>query len=132
MAAIHHAAFPPGARWGAAALALQLGLPGGFGFIDPAGGVVLARVAADEAEILTLAVAPGARRQGRARALLSAAMARAAAAGALSMALEVGAANTAAQALYRAAGFTPVGRRTRYYPGGEDALVMRAALPSCG
>ena len=66
---------PPPCRtdeaWSAAAIAAQLALPGTFGLIDPAGGMVLARVAADEAEILALAVAPPARRQGRGAALLA-------------------------------------------------------------
>ncbi len=128
LAAIHGAAFPPGARWGADAMALQLGLPGAYGFIDADGGCVLARVAADEAEILTLAVLPEARRHGLGRALLAAAMAEAAARGALSMVLEVGARNAPAQALYAGAGFGRVGLRTGYYGGGEDALILRATI----
>ena len=132
LALIHASAFPTGARWGAEAMALQLGLPGAFGWIDPAGGMALARVAADEAEVLTLAVAPQARRRGLARRLLAAVMAEAADRGARSMALEVAAGNEAGRALYEAAGFEPVGRRRGYYPGGEDALVLRAALTPCG
>ncbi|OJY65684.1 MAG: ribosomal-protein-alanine acetyltransferase [Rhodospirillales bacterium 70-18] len=128
LAAIHAASFPPRERWGADAMALQLGLPGAFGLIDPAGGMVLARVAADEAEILTLAVAPALRRQGRARALLEAAAARAARAGAAALFLEVSAANAAARALYESCGFARVGLRTRYYSDGADALVMRRPL----
>ena len=58
LAAIHHAAFPPGERWGADAMALQLALPGVFALLHPQGGMVMARLAADEAEILTLAVHP--------------------------------------------------------------------------
>lgn len=127
MALIHAAAFPPGARWGDDALALQLGLPGAFGFIDAQGGFVLARVAADEAEILTLAVDPAARRAGLGRSLMQAAMARAAERGALMMLLEVAEGNVAARGLYRSLAFTMVGRRARYY-GAEDALVLRAAL----
>ena len=119
LAAIHAASFPPRERWGADAMALQLGLPGAFGLIDPAGGMVLARVAADEAEILTLAVAP---------ALLEAAAARAARAGAAALFLEVSAANAAARALYESCGFARVGLRTRYYSDGADALVMRRPL----
>lgn len=128
LAAIHAAAFPPRERWGADAMALQLGLPGAFGLIDARGGLVLARVAADEAEILTLAVLPAARRQGIARALLAAAAGRAAAGGAVSLFLEVSAANLAARRLYAGCGFAPVGRRARYYPDGADALIMRRAL----
>lgn len=125
MAAIHAAAFPPGERWGADAMALQLGQPGAFGLIDPAGALLLGRVAADEAEILTLAVAPPVRRQGRATALLRAAIAHVRGAGVRALFLEVGAGNAAAQALYAGGGFVEVGRRARYYADGSDALVLR-------
>ena len=89
MAAVHAAAMPDGDAWNAAAIAALLALPGTFGLVDPAGGMVLARVAADEAEILTLAVAPPARRHGSGAALLAAAEAGAAEAGARTMYLEV-------------------------------------------
>jgi [ribosomal protein S18]-alanine N-acetyltransferase len=128
LAAIHASAFPRGARWSAEAFAAQLALPGVFGLIDPAGGIALARVTADEAEILTLAVSPAARRRGRGRLLLARAMARARAQGAQRMVLEVSAANEPARALYAAAGFAAVGRRPRYYPDGSDALVLAAVL----
>lgn len=129
LSALHAAAFPPGQRWGEAAIGLQLGLPGAFGLLDDeGGGMVLARVAAAEAEILTLAVAPAARRHGLGRALLRAAMAEAATRGAEVMFLEVSASNKAALALYQADGFREVGRRRRYYADGTDALVLRARL----
>ncbi len=128
LAAIHAAAFPPRERWGADAMALQLGLPGAFGLIDARGGMVLARVAADEAEILTVAVLPEARRQGLGRSLLEAAAEQAVARGAVALFLEVSTANGPAQALYATCGFVPVGRRRRYYPDGADALVLRRAL----
>ena len=128
MAAIHAAAFPPVERWDALAFASQLGLPGSFGLIDQAGGFILARVAADEAEVLTLAVAPQSRRRGIGRALVAEAMVRGAARGAGAMFLEVARSNAAALALYGAAGFEPVGERRRYYPNGEDAMVLRRTL----
>ncbi len=128
MAAIHEASFPPRERWGADAMCMQLELPGAFGLIDPGGGFVLARVAADEAEILTLAVMPPGRRAGLGRALLAAAMAEARARGASAMFLEVAEENTAARALYADAGFAAVGTRPNYYPGGAAALVLRARL----
>jgi ribosomal-protein-alanine N-acetyltransferase len=128
MAEIHAAAFPPTERWGVDAIALQLTQPGGFGLIDPAGGMLLARMAADEAEILTLAVAPAARRQGRALAMLNAAGARASSTGARAMFLEVSADNAAAKALYARLGFAEVGRRQCYYASGSDALVLRLDL----
>jgi ribosomal-protein-alanine N-acetyltransferase len=128
MAAIHAAAFPPGERWGADAFGLQLGLPGVFGLLDERGGMLLARVAAGEAEILTLAVHPAARRRGIAGALLGEAALVARAAGAVELFLEVSAANAAALALYKAAGFATVGRRAAYYADRSDALVQRRAL----
>ena len=73
LAAIHGAAFPAGERWGRDAMALQMELPGVFALIDSRGGMVMARVAADEAEILTLAVVPPARRHGLGRRLVEAA-----------------------------------------------------------
>lgn len=128
LAAIHAAAFPPRERWGADAMALQFGLPGVFGLIDSRGGMVLARVAADEAEILTIAVLPEARRQGMGRGLLDAVATLAAGRGVVGLFLEVSTENHAAQALYGACGFAPVGRRRRYYPDGADALVLRRAI----
>ncbi|MDE2333688.1 MAG: GNAT family N-acetyltransferase [Rhodospirillales bacterium] len=126
MAAIHAASFPPRERWGVDAMRLQLGLPGAFALIDPRGGFVLARVAADEAEILTIAVLPQARRTGLGGILLAAALAEARARGAVAMFLEVAEANQAARALYAGAGFREVGTRPNYYPGGVTALVLRA------
>ncbi len=129
LAAIHAAAFPPGEAWGADAMVLQLGLPGCFGLLHPEGaGLVLARVVATEAEVLTLAVLPAARRAGVGRALLRAAVAMAAARGAVELFLEVAADNGAARALYDAAGMRAVGLRRRYYPGGRDAVVLRLEL----
>jgi ribosomal-protein-alanine N-acetyltransferase len=131
MAAIHASAFQPPEAWGPDAFALQLEAPGAFGLICEAGGLILARVAGGEAEVLTLAVHPSARRRGAARALLQAAMRRAAAAGAERMLLEVASDNAAALGLYAAEGFRQVGLRPRYYASGADALILRAELPPC-
>lgn len=128
LAALHAAAFPPAERWGADAIALMLEMPGTFVVHQPGQGFVLARVAAEEAEILTLAVHPDARRRGHGATLLAGAMAGAAARGATAMFLEVAEGNAAARALYAAAGFAEVGRRRRYYPDGGDALVLKRSL----
>ena len=128
LAAIHAAAFPPQEAWGKGMLSQQLALPGAFGLIDDRGGMVLARVAADEGELLTLAVAPSARRQGIATALLKAALQRVIARGGKTMVLEVAAGNVTALALYRRYGFVTVGRRRRYYADLSDALILRAEL----
>lgn len=127
-ARLHAESFPPNEAWGAEAIALMLELPGTFGLLRPARGFVLARVAADEAEILTLAVVPTARRAGLGGALLAEAMVGAVARGAATMFLEVSERNQPARALYAAAGFAEVGRRRRYYPDGADALVLRREL----
>ena len=128
LAALHEAAFDAAERWDAAAIATLLCMPGAFGLHIPGTGFVLARVAADEAEILTLAVIPAARRQGHAGALLAGAMAGALLRGAGTMFLEVSDRNGAARALYARAGFAEAGRRRRYYADGSDALVLRRAL----
>jgi ribosomal-protein-alanine N-acetyltransferase len=128
LAAVHAAAFPPREAWGEDAFSLQLALRGCFGLLDERGGMLLARVAADEAEVLTLAVAPEVRRQRIATALLRAAALQARAGGAHRMFLEVAVRNDAAIALYRAAGFVEVGRRRRYYADRSDALVLCATL----
>ncbi|SDB69748.1 GNAT family N-acetyltransferase [Belnapia rosea] len=128
LAALHAMAFPPAEAWGSDAMGLMLGMPGAFGLWRPGDGLVLARAAAGEAEILTLAVAPAARRQGLGAMLLAGAMQGAVLRGAGEMFLEVAAGNAAALALYRSAGFAEVGRRRRYYADGSDALVLRRAL----
>jgi len=128
LATIHAAAFPPGEAWSANSIALLLGQLGGFGLIDERGGMVLARVAADQAEVLTLAVTPAARRQGIAAGLLRLACAEAGGRGATSVFLEVHTDNVAALALYRREGFIEVGRRRRFYADSSDALVLRMTV----
>jgi ribosomal-protein-alanine N-acetyltransferase len=125
LAAVHAASFPD--AWTPQALADLLATPGTFVF-HQSDGFVMARVAGDEAEILTIAVVPGARGRGVATALLAAAAAHALGVGGQSLFLEVGVENAPARALYARAGFAPVGQRKGYYDG-KDALVLRAALP---
>lgn len=88
-------------------------------------GYVVGRHAADEAEILDLAVRPDLRRQGIAGSLVDAVVARANALGLRRVYLEVRESNAAARALYQNHGFAEVGRRTGYYHApDEDALVL--------
>ena len=124
LARLHALCFPD--AWDAAAIAALLATPGTFAFHSH-DGFVLAREAAGEAEILTLAVAPAARGKGLGRALLQAALAKARRLGAETMFLEVGVDNPAALALYTALGFAKVGGRKAYY-NGRDALVLRLPL----
>ncbi len=131
LAILHAAAFPK--PWDEAAIRDLLAGPGVFAFAAPS-GFVLARAVANEAEILTLAVKPGARGRGLGRALMQAAAGRAVALGAQSLFLEVGTDNPAAMALYTGLGFARVGARKGYYESGSqgDALVFKAALPLGG
>ena len=119
--------------WSADAIATILLLPGAIALVASGDqgavvGMVMVRVAATEAEILSLGVAPQARRRGVASLLLGAATAAAAAVGADRAVLEVAVDNTAAVALYRRCGWAEFGRRRGYYrrAGGQriDALVM--------
>ena len=127
LAAIHGAAFPQ-AAWGAGAIQVQLEMHGVIGLLDGRGGLILLRITADEAEILTIGVMPNVRRQGIALALLEEAMGRASALGVHTLFLEVGVHNRAARTLYERAGFAEVGRRRRYYANGEDALILRVTI----
>jgi [ribosomal protein S18]-alanine N-acetyltransferase len=96
-------------------------------------GFIVVRVAADEAEILSLGVAPRCRRRSFARQLVLAGAAMAFGRGAATLFLEVGVDNAAACALYRQLGFEERGRRRGYYAQREapaqDALIFRRALP---
>lgn len=125
LAALHAAAFPPALAWGAGTFEMLLALPGAFGLWREGRGLVLARMAGDEAEILTFGIVPEARRHGHGVALLREALAVARARGAGAMFLEVAAGNAPALALYGREGFAEVGRRRRYYSDGADALVLR-------
>lgn len=121
--------------WNRDSIAALLAMPGAFGLIGlidgaPA-GLVIAREAAGEAEILTLGVIPDARRRGLARLLLDETASRAAAEGAERLFLEVAEDNLAAQALYAHAGFVRVGRRPDYYAreGGTRVAALILACP---
>lgn len=98
---------------------------------DKTVGFVVSRRAADEAEILSIAVAARQRGRGIARQLLGHHMQRLAGFGTKALFLEVEEGNAAARRLYERAGFTQVGRRPSYYGGGKDtaaALVLRRDL----
>ena len=130
LAAMHSSAFED--PWGAAEIGALLDGPGGFALIaEEASGFILCRAVGGEAEILTLAVEPAARRRGLATALVEAAAKIAGDKGAEALFLEVAEDNTAAIALYQSARFTWAGRRPGYYRRADeatDALVMRRWL----
>ena len=86
-------------------------------------------IAADQADVIDVAVSPAFRRQGIARALMQAVLADAQAQGAESIFLEVRASNAPASALYTALGFTVCGERKNYYKNPrEDAVLMTRSL----
>ena len=104
--------------------------------LDPASGAlrgfVLARLAADEAEILTIAVEAAARGRGVGRSLLVETLRQAVNAGARAIFLEVDERNSSALALYQRLGFVKVGERAGYYRRRDgsraSAAVMRKSL----
>ncbi len=123
--------------WTAASFAEELDRAGsGVELARLPGGPVVAylvwRRAADELEILALAVAPEWRRRRIAEALLRRTLAAAGAGpgatGSSVVHLELRASNGAARSLYAALGFVVSGRRPRYYRDGEDALLMSLTL----
>ncbi len=95
-------------------------------------GFAVSRMAADEAEILSIAVAAGYRGRGLSRNLLLTHLGHLAGHGVRKIFLEVEENNQPARRLYERAGFSVAGRRERYYqqPGGEqlNALLMRRDL----
>ena len=96
-------------------------------------GLVIGRRAADEFELLNLAVSPAYRRRGIAAALLDFAFREACKAGVRKVFLEVRAGNDAAIAFYRALGFSESGLRKAYYQNpAEDALLFSRTLPLDG
>ena len=102
----------------------------GHGAEAPA-GFVLARLAAGEAEILTIAVSRSHRRHGLGWRLMDAVLRELHVQRAEALLLEVDETNAPAIALYRRLGFFEVGKRPRYYEqaqGKSGALVMRRDL----
>ncbi|MCE9648167.1 MAG: GNAT family N-acetyltransferase [Parvibaculum sp.] len=153
MAALHAAAFDE--PWTAKAMTEILAMPGTYVLLatdadvrfgnngvshgNIAGGpqaglsgFVIARVAADEAEILTLAVDISKRGQGLGRKLMEAAAARALASGAAALFLEVADDNVAALALYERLGFVTMGLRPAYYARAGGSVAARNMRLSLG
>jgi ribosomal-protein-alanine N-acetyltransferase len=95
-------------------------------------GYFVLMFAVDEAHLLDVALSAAHQRAGLGRYLLDSATARARQKGMESMLLEVRPTNERALAVYRAYGFSEIGRRKAYYPAHagtrEDAIVMRIQL----
>ena len=131
LAALHRRCFTMPRPWSAAEFATLLAAPRTL-LCSAAEGFLLGRLAGEEAEILTLAVAPECRRRGIGRMLVRDFEARAARAGGSEVFLEVAEDNSAAQALYEGLGYRRAGCRPGYYPGARGgriaALVLRHRL----
>ena len=98
--------------------------------LDMPGGYCMLMTAADQGEVVNLAVAKRAQRQGLAGRLLDDALQFATQAGVVSVFLEVRVSNEAARALYRSRTFQEIGRRKGYYQRpAEDALVLQWTGP---
>jgi len=121
LAALHAKAFPA-EPWNAEMFRSLLAQPTTSAWIDERGGFLLLRIAADEAEILTLGSIL--RRQGIARALMETGIHYAKTAGVTKIFLEVADQNIGAKALYTRLGFTQLSVRKHYYANGSDALLM--------
>jgi ribosomal-protein-alanine N-acetyltransferase len=95
---------------------------------EPAGALAL-RQAADETEILNVAVRAGQRRRGIGRRLMETALQQAVSSGSRRVFLEVRESNAGAQAFYAQLGFAQDGRRRKYYRDPpEDALLLSRTL----
>lgn len=135
IAALQQVCFPDD-PWSGEAVASLIGQPGFFAALalqegaegdDPV-GFLLARVAAEDGEIIAVGVRADARGQGTGRRLVAAALDGARTLGATALFLEVAEDNGMAQSLYKSCGFFAVGRRPGYYrraDGRVAALVLR-------
>lgn len=132
LAVLHGQCFRSPPPWSAADFAGLLADPLAFLLVEGDAAFLLGRALAGEAELLTLAVSPDARRLGLGRKLVARFLYQARLRGAESAFLEVSAENPAAIALYESAGFTRTSVRRGYYRTAEgapvDALVMHRAL----
>ena len=133
LAALHCEAFQTG--WAADVFAAWLE-DGRYRLIgidadDRFAAMLVLRVVAGEAEIITIATSAKKRRRGHARRLLNHVIAMAPTEDVASLWLEVSEDNEAAQALYKSSGFTVAGRREGYYRTENrcrDAVLYRRNL----
>lgn len=134
MSRIHTLSFDD--AWTGVMIRRILTMPGTFGIVARHGrqwtvaGFALLRLAADECEVLSLAVAPESRGAGVGGLIFDAAMERASQAGAAKLFLEVAEDNDIARNLYAGRGLVPVGRRPDYYLR-KDGTKAAAVTMSC-
>lgn len=132
LAALHARCFTTPAPWRAGDFAGFITDPLAFLLVEGDAGCLLGRAVAGEAELLTLAIAPEARRLGLGRKLVTRFLYQSRLRGAAQAVLEVSAANAAAIRLYESAGFSRTGLRRGYYlqPDGAriDALILSRPL----
>ena len=134
MARIHALSFDE--AWTGAMIRRILAMPGAYGTVArderqwSVVGFVLVRQAADECEILSLAVAPELRGDGVGGCLFDGAMEQACIEGATKLFLEVAEDNGIARQLYSSRGLIPVGRRPDYYTR-NDGTTVAAVTMSC-
>jgi [ribosomal protein S18]-alanine N-acetyltransferase len=135
IARLHGLLFSP--SWSEESVQTLLDHPGSTAFIAVLGGppketvgFVMAQLAADEAEILSIGVAPDWQRKGLGRRLVDGAARAVQRAEAKKLFLEVAADNDAALNLYTRAGFLGTGLRRGYYerPGSEPVDAVTFAL----
>ena len=116
--------------WSEKSIASELENPLSVWLVAVDGGQLIGYVGSQtvlgETDLMNLAVAPEARRQGTGRALVLALVDALTEKGSHSLMLEVRVSNTPAQKLYESLGFSQVGRRPKYYVNPrEDALILR-------
>lgn len=99
----------------------------GCDIIASQNGFIVYRATVDEAELITIGVAPDARRTGIAAAMLGIMEGDLKRRGVKKVFLEVAADNTAAKNLYDQNGYIQIGRRPKYYDG-VDAILMAKDL----
>jgi len=140
LAALHAASFEDVGDdpWDAVAFARMIAMPGCTALLVcvpgdkpkalvPVGFAVF-RVAADEAELLTIGVLPGARRKGAAESVMRHIERSAVAGGARHLILEVAQDNMAARQFYLRLGFKQVGQRPDYYSRANGPRVTAYIL----
>lgn len=123
MADIHAASFDTG--WDALEMSVHCTKDLCLGLGEPLSAFIICSVAADQAEILTLATRPEARRSGLGRMLLVETVTALRDKQVTELFLEVAEDNLAARELYKGAGFSAIGRRPGYYrrPQGRMAAI---------